>query len=240
MTHTKYVIIDNDDPYVKEVQNPVTGTSYFAKIALNGREIDDLRAASALEFPADFNGILSIPKLVSEDADILPPECAAWDPDLVMIMEAAKGQELLAMERPRDGSPKAQIYESDWQNFCKAVHYMNAQGVVHGDIQNTSNIFIRQDENGHTTFELIDWGGPAKGKAGNDLADLETVENAFRRDGLLIPDPSVKPESGLSASFSAQLGVNASLSGDTFLGDSPVQDKKQVPFSSSAPRPDSP
>ena len=95
---------------------------------------------------------------------------------------------------------------------------MNAQGVVHGDVQNTSNIFIQQDEHGNTTFELIDWGGKHAGKDENDLADLAKVEESYRRDGLLIPDPAPAPQSALAHTFCAQLGVNATLSGDTALG----------------------
>lgn len=218
MADTEYRMIDNGDPYVKEVEDVATGQRYFAKEALDSREIDDLRAASLLEFPEELGGILSIPKLVSEGADGLPQECTAWNPELVIVAEAAQGRELLSMERPRDGGPKVQIHEGDWRAFCEAVSYMNAQGIVHGDIQNTSNIYVQQDEHGNTTFELIDWGGKHAGKDENDLADLVKVEESYRRDGLLIPDPTPAPQSALGHTFCAQLGVNVTLSGDTALG----------------------
>lgn len=210
MTDTQYALVDDFDLYVKKIADVETGVEYFVKVACAEGEIDCLRRATSLQFPEHLDGILTIPGFVTDNPQSLPAELAEFQ-DEIMVMEAAQGQELMAMERPRDGSPKAQIFESDWTLFCEAVRYMNEQGIVHGDIQNTSNIYVQQDEHGFTTFELIDWGGSRYGKAENDLADLEKVESSFRRDGVLVPDPELSADHHLLHAFNdAENAPNAS------------------------------
>lgn len=189
MAELDLVLIEDTDPYVKKLMDAKTGQEYFVKTAKDEAEVEDYRAASVFVVPDLFSDVLAIPKLISEDRALLPEELQDMEGP-IMIMEAAQGQDMMLAEHSIFGAQPITIYESDWRNFIASVAHMNAQGIIHGDIGNTSNIFANQDDQGFTRFELIDWGGPHKGKPDSDLPELLAVEKRLREKGFIVEDPA--------------------------------------------------
>lgn len=183
-----YEYIEKIDLSVHRVADPQTNEQFMVKLNVPDHEVESLQKASALTFPNHLKDTISIPKLISDNADDLP-EALKHTTGNIMIMEIAKGEELKPYQSDVKSGRKTtsdfRIHLSDWHRFKDAIHFMNESGVIHKDLKNTENIFISVNKTGNMHFELIDWGGPTNFQPTSDLPDLEYLDQSLRSSGII-------------------------------------------------------
>ena len=169
------------------------GIEYMVKVDVSDRELEDIKAASELEFPEDLKKVISIPKLISDDKSLLPDELVQIDGN-VIIMEKAAGEELLSLT---SGAQPFSVDEQTWCKFGEAIRFMNENGVVHKDIAQTDNIFVSIDEDGGKHFELVDWGGalnPDIETPEDDSEGFQYLTEQLGRSGFITSMPKYEAE----------------------------------------------
>ncbi len=218
----QFTYIEQIDLKVHVVADAATGERFMVKVDVPEHEITDLRKASELVFPEHLQDVIDIPKLVTDDKGLMPPELRNAQGN-IMVMEIAQGEELKPYQYGFDGKKPGdlQIKSSDWEKFEEAIQYMNDNGVVHKDLKNTENIFVSVDASGNTRFELIDWGGPINNIPTSDLQDLERVSNGLKSAGIVQP-PSHIDDLKSVLQIGIQDGINIEANSDGRLTIEPI------------------